>query len=185
MAVNFELLKEYDRLDCLRRYNHKRTITVESVASHSYYVALYTQMICSHLDLCPAVSVKALTHAVYHDIGEIYLSDIPYDTKEKFPIVKRMLSGVEEEVIKEHFPQYSELWKEVEDRKDEESLLIYNIIKLADILSVIQYTSREYSLGNTVLDAVREEAVNGRYKTYKEAIEELTGKVLDIFEIKE
>lgn len=182
MAVNFELLKEYDRLDCLRRYNHKRTITSESVASHSYYVSLYTQMICSALKLPAEISVKAMSHAIYHDIGEIYMSDIPYDTKEKFPFIKKMLSGIEEEVIKEHFPDYYHLWKEVEDRKTNESLLVYNIIKLADILSVIQYTSREYSLGNTILDQVREEAVNGRYKMYKEAIEELTGKDLDIFE---
>ena len=182
MAVNFELLKEYDRLDCLRRYNHKRTISTESVASHSYYVALYTQMICNALELEDSVKAKALTHAIYHDIGEIYLSDIPYDTKEKFPFMKKMLSGIEEDIIKEHFPQYSKLWKEVEDRKTTESLLIYNIIKLSDILSVIQYTSREFSLGNTVLEHVRTEAVNGRYKLYKTAIEDLTGKKLDIFE---
>lgn len=149
MFTDCELLEEYS-LSFLCRYNNRPRIKDESVAVHSFFVSLYCIKIIEELENCGLQlsfeqKYKIVSSAVIHDVGEVLTSDVPYDVKNMNKNVRVMLENTEEEYLNNKFAGVDMV---SEFDKDEDDVLSYNVVKLADTYSVIQFCANEERLGN-------------------------------------
>jgi 5'-deoxynucleotidase YfbR-like HD superfamily hydrolase len=144
MSIDRPLLGFLYKLESIKRYNTMPTHKEESVASHSYFTALITMMLCEQLDLDRLQTSTAIKLALVHDLPEIVTNDITHDAKTAMPELSVILAKYEERFIKEmfasmHQPMYLPKWD------DKIALLV---VTLADILSVLQFSDNERMLGN-------------------------------------
>jgi len=114
---------------------------IESVADHSYRLALMTYVIGSKMDLDVN---KAMKMALVHDIAEAIVGDVivwkDFDmTKEE----KRRKESEAIEKIREMLGDHSkgiiELWEEYEERKTKEAKLVHDVDSLEMILQAMEY----------------------------------------------
>lgn len=145
MINNKELLSMYS-LKNIIRYNNKYTITKESVAEHSFYVAIIAMKICEKLKLPKEIQYEVLIKALLHDMPEIILNDITHDTK-KLLNLQSLLNIYEKKYYEENFPEYIHILYNFNNKK-----IIDSIVTLADILSVKQFCILEKKLGNSTND---------------------------------
>ena len=139
-----QIMSEYV-LGKIVRYNNRRRIQEESVAEHTCFVTLFCLKIMAQLDLDHETERKILILAALHDVAESRTSDIPHDVKSNYPEIKSILDKVEDDYYREHWASYLDEIHEPDD-------LCYNILKLADTYSVLQYCLNEQSLGNVSED---------------------------------
>ena len=157
------LTKTY-KLRGLRRYNDRIHIINEDVAQHSFFVTLIVLKLYEVYDFNLA---KALSMAITHDLPEIYVSDVTYKVKQDYPAVSEALKVAEKEVWAKHFPQWGHLAEDLEGNVSVESL----IVKLADIISVLQFSDCEISLGNSQEDILNiNNEVVFRIKQYEDKL---------------
>lgn len=166
-------LLEYYKLKNLIRYNHRVRIKDESVAEHSYFVSLFTILICHKLQVNDGETLNALTYALIHDIPEIEISDIPHSVKSLNPELKRIIFDLEYDAIKKILPSFTDILFKCESGQMER---VKAIVDLADVLSVLQYCALERRLGNTTLLDIEKES-NERYLN-------LTKNLNQIFKVK-
>ena len=158
---NFKDCRDFYNLKNLVRFNNKMRVKNESVAEHSYFVALYTEMICEHFNFTSDQKLKALRYALYHDVPEIWLSDIPHNVKAQNKELERCMQALEEKCIDENLPSHKDVFE-----CDSFTKLI---VDTADIISVIVYVETEKSLGNETLDEIYYSAIE-RYENIMEEI---------------
>ena len=129
-------------LKAIMRYGNTFKIKEESVAEHSFFVAIITMELHTmfRFDLDKAIQI-----ALVHDVLEMYTTDIPYNVKENYPKIKEALRNSERDIYGDIRPSISRLLLEYEELKTNEAM----IVKLADKLSVLQFSTLEVSLGNT------------------------------------
>tara|TARA_B100000085_G_scaffold248940_1_gene244313 strand:- start:22 stop:534 length:513 start_codon:yes stop_codon:yes gene_type:complete len=128
-------------LKALTRYNNKFKIISESVAEHSYFVAVLTLKLHDDYDFDLE---KALKMSLIHDIPELHLSDVTHDVKRNFPKLASEVVKAEYVIMKERYPQWYDTFKHFEDQDSPEALAV----KMADNLSCVQYATAEMELGN-------------------------------------
>lgn len=129
------------------RYNNRAKIRKENVSEHTFYVATNVIKICSIFCIDEYTKLKALEMAITHDIPEIFLGDVPYLTKRDNPEVEEALEKAEKQQLLEHMPEFYESYiAYVDGLKNLELAPI--IVKLADVISVLQYSNNEIELGN-------------------------------------
>jgi len=107
----------------------------ESVASHSYMVALIAMLIGDKLNLNVEKLIKM---ALLHDIGEAIIGDItPYEMSKEEKLKK------EKEAVRELCSmlgnEYYEIWLEFAYRKSNEAKLLQEIDKIDMILQAKEY----------------------------------------------
>lgn len=139
MISNKELISIY-QLKSIVRYNNKPKLTKETVAEHSFYVALISLIVCDKLKLPPYDKYQALTKALLHDMPEIEINDITHDVKEKLKL-DEFLAKYENAYYKKHFVKYVGLMQSTDS-------LVDTIVNYADAASVKQYCLHEMNLGN-------------------------------------
>lgn len=135
------------RLGEMIRYNNRAKIKQESVATHSWVAATSVIRICKYFNIPKEIRQEALELVVIHDVGELATNDIPYDFKINNPKLKVYLEGAEIDFIEKNYPEFYDeyiLLNKVEKEKTTVGILV----KLADALSVYQYTKNELKLGN-------------------------------------
>jgi len=165
MNVNIlEKLNELYSLKHIIRYNNIPRIKDESVAEHSFFVALLTAELNKTYNFNLE---RALLIAVTHDIFEIYVSDIPRNVKNKFKKLDKIMAWVENAVATEKFPEYKQLIDEFNKQKTVEAL----IVKLADNLSVLQYVNTEISLGSAFYMPKVRDTANNEIKILEKKLE--------------
>ena len=142
-----EFLIQTYRLKTLIRYNNTPRIVNESIAEHMYYVTLIVYKLYEHYKFDLPVAMKM---ALFHDIPEIFLSDIPNDTKTMFPEMGELSRKNAEKASNMIDPTMTPFIVEYENQKNTES----KIVKLADVLSVLQYTQQEAKLGNKYMEKI-------------------------------
>lgn len=141
MIDNDTLLDIYKLKDVIR-YNCRKHLKDESVAEHSFYVALMAMMICDEKKITDAKIIKdSIVKSLLHDMPEIELNDITYNVKEKMNL-RPMLKSYEDAYYKKHFPKYAELMCDDSDN------IVNTIMKLADTMSVKQFCLNEIEIGN-------------------------------------
>ena len=123
----------------------------ESVAEHSYAVALIAMLVADRLDI-DIDREKLLKIALVHDLPEHMLGDIHApatrllgeDVKEaaELRIIERLFTGLEDG------SEYVDLWKEFADRSSVEGKLVRAIDKLEMFTQAYQYECA----GNRMLD---------------------------------
>jgi 5'-deoxynucleotidase YfbR-like HD superfamily hydrolase len=154
----FERLKT---MSSIRRFGTLPMIEVESVASHSYNVAIMALMIADYEPELKADRESLLRKALFHDFEETILSDIPH------PIKHRFKGGKLGQLLKEIVPELveNEIFKELppilKDRYVRDALgakedLEGRIVAAADAMDIIITSLREQKLGNRYFDRIFE-----------------------------
>lgn len=171
--ADFASLEQYlidvYRLKNVVRYNTRNIIKKESVAEHSFYVALFTLKICDDYNTDPRTTKRAIIKALLHDMPEIELNDITHNVKEKLNL-RPFLKKYEDEYFDTHFSAYRSLMKEGDEKTNA-------IVDYADTMSVYQYALNEVLLGNQSDDI--QEILNStriRIKKCKEKLEDILFK---------
>ena len=139
---NDEIEKEYVLAKTLR-YNNRTHLQEESVAEHSFFVALFSLKIVQLLKLPEELELRILRLAVLHDCAESITSDIPHNVKKLYPDFAVFLKTVEDQY-------YSKNWSYFKAKLDDE--IAEAVVKLADNYSVLQFCINEQRLGNTSPD---------------------------------
>lgn len=155
MELSIESVRSLYRLSHMSRYNTWPRIRNESVAAHSFYVTLFTMMICDELEVSADIRMKAIDIAIVHDLPETIMNDMTYDAKQKIQGLSELLENFEKQYMLENFPKQSPL---VFSESNRDILLARAIAKLADVYSVIQYCDNEVQLGNTPFNSLLDEA---------------------------
>ena len=139
--------KEVYKLKELKRYNNTPKIHQESVAEHSYFVALLIVKLREYIEFDLPT---ALIMAIVHDLPEVQTSDIPFNVKQRFnnisPTIEQELDVIDQMLGKEY--------KDIHSRYTKRECIESMIVKLADVLSCKQYSNSERSLGNKSMDSI-------------------------------
>ncbi|MCF7615639.1 MULTISPECIES: YfbR-like 5'-deoxynucleotidase [Bacillus] len=147
------------------RYNNRPKIKHENVAEHTFYVITTVLKICQMYNIDDYIKLKALEFAAVHDIPEIFLGDVPYDTKVDNPDLTEILEQAEVASLKKNMPEYAEAYEQFL-KEEKEGTIAYLIVKLADTVSVLQYSNSEIELGNktkqmkSINDGAQERVLN-------------------------
>jgi len=135
-------------LEHTKRYSMKPVVNEESVASHSYFVAL--GVLIFHrvyaFNLADALSI-----ALVHDLPEIKISDINHKVKKSFPNLGAIIKDVELQVVRSFPSEIERSYRSYAfDEESVESLIVHFI----DALQCSQYAQSELSLGNSNMNEV-------------------------------
>jgi 5'-deoxynucleotidase YfbR-like HD superfamily hydrolase len=164
----FERLKT---MSSIKRFGTLPMIEVESVASHSYNVAIMSLMIADYEDELQVNREALLRKALFHDFEETILSDIPH------PIKHRFKGGKLGMLLKEIVPELieNEIFKELPDKLKQQYVrsalsakedLEGQIVAAADAMDIIMTALREMKLGNQYFDRIFEVGL-GMLKKYE------------------
>lgn len=128
-------------LQSIVRYNNLQKVRSESVIEHIGFVSMITLELNKYFDFNLG---KALSMALCHDKAEIYVTDVPHNVKQRFPKLNELIKECEHDAALLFDKQTAELISEY----DEGYTLESKMVKIADIISCIQYSSNEIKFGH-------------------------------------
>ena len=134
-------LSETYKLKTLIRYNNTPRIENESIAEHMYFVILIVYKLYDEYRFDLHIAMRM---ALFHDIPEIYLSDMPNNTKTLFPEIAVAVRNNQRAASNMLDSTMTPFIEDYENQKTIEA----KVVKLADLLSILQYTGQEAKLGN-------------------------------------
>lgn len=138
-------LKKSRGMEHVIRYIQNPRIKDQSVAAHSYYVALFAGYLCDLFEVDSNFKSMAIEWSLYHDIGESISLDIPANVKRKNKVEsKKIEDAAFAEMVSIEGIQFDD---------------IKMLVKLADLLDVLFYCSEEISMGNSFFISIMAEAV--------------------------
>ena len=116
----------------------------QSVAEHSFYVALYTDKLCKMLELDDLHTSIAVSYALRHDMFEVFSGDIPSPAK-------RILTSYDTvDAFNSHFVKSMPA-----DYKEGIPIAtVHGVVKLADKLDEFFWLCTETGLGNRSVAAL-------------------------------
>lgn len=129
------------------RWSVVKTMRSQSVAEHSFLVAVFTMELISRLstfDMASPVSLGAVLWAICHDAPETYTGDIDGLLKREWPGIKTILEQAEGAA----FPWYAEM-------KDGMFPALIALVKVADHIESIVFL-RQWGIGSRADDVGRE-----------------------------
>ncbi len=152
----FERLKT---MGSIKRFGTLPMNEFESVAAHSYNVAIMALMIADYEENPAINSELVLRKALFHDFEETILSDIPHPIKHRFKGGKlgKLLSEIVPELIEK------EIFKELPDRLktlyvkhalEAKQDLEGRIVEAADAMDIVVTAIRELKLGNKYFENI-------------------------------
>jgi len=156
-------MKSYT-LEHTKRYSMKPVIHAESVATHSYFVALGVLLLSREYVFDVSTAIKI---AICHDLAEMEISDVNHKVKKNFPHIAMALQMAEMEVVSE-FPEQVREYCKLYDSNTPEALIVH----YCDALQCLQYASNEIQLGNT---GYMTQVVNDSIERLKKLKEKLEG----------
>lgn len=128
MILDFNF-KQAMRLSTIKRWGIVEMSRSQSVAEHSYNVAIITNALC---DLIPGIYLEAsLYWALCHDLTEVVTGDIPTPLKDANKVSFEAMESV-------MFPEFSEL----KGKMRADHPLEADIVKLADYIDAIQFAQK-------------------------------------------
>lgn len=120
----------------LKRYHTWRTIQEQTVAAHSWH---YMRILLAIWPECPR---EILIDAMFHDIGEIGVGDLPYPVKAHNPNLKAEMDKLERDT---HLAMCLPWSVPAPIRSN---LKINWILKLAHMMEMWEFGLTEFELGN-------------------------------------
>lgn len=156
----------FQRMNALERFNGVPRIHKESVAQHSFWVSLYSNIIFTAVIPMRSeweydqqvyykdLKLSVMEHAMIHDVPEIFTGDVLFDLK------YNSLNG---EQIRNHIEDYEDhmiseelnngkvsqiLWMLMKRYKQPTARLAKRFVKVADWLACLTYEYNELKLGN-------------------------------------
>jgi putative hydrolase of HD superfamily len=154
----FERLKT---MSSLKRFGTLPMNESESVAAHSYNVAIMALMVADYEPELKVDRESLLRKALFHDFEETILSDIPHPIKHRFKGGKlgRLLKEIVPELIEhEIFKELPERLKRqyVRSALDAKSDLEGEIVAAADAMDIVMTSLRELKMGNRYFEGIFE-----------------------------
>lgn len=137
---DFAFFMQSYTLEHTKRYSMKPVIHQESVATHSFFVALGVMMLSADYKFDVNKAVKI---AICHDLAEMEISDVNHLVKKNFPIVAKALKLAEQEIV-QGFPDALREFCDLYHEDTPEALAVH----YADALQCLQYSANEIGLGN-------------------------------------
>lgn len=144
--ISDEELKAFDTED---RWSLHTAHGVENISQHTFWVTIFTWVLCKKQGYSDADTGRALTYATFHDFDEIYTGDLNH--KFKYDVN----NGINREELKAYGKRKTieKLTSFGIKEKDILSTLVVEeeikkLVKLADWLSAMQYLTFELGLGN-------------------------------------
>ena len=145
--------KDVDVLRSLIRYQNCNRLVNESVAEHSFYVAVFVLKLREYYDFNLEVALKT---ALIHDIPEARISDIPHNIKIANPEVAAALEKAEEKVTVDMLSEEANVLLKSFNHGD---TVEGKICQLADVLSVVLYANDEIKCGNRIFNYIAIKAI--------------------------
>ena len=145
--------KDIDVLRSLIRYQNCNRLVNESVAEHSFYVAVFVLKLREYYDFNLEVALKT---ALIHDIPEARISDIPHNIKLANPEVAAALEKAEEKVTIDMLSEEANTLLKSFNHGD---TVEGKICQLADVLSVVLYANDEIKCGNRIFNYIAIKAI--------------------------
>ena len=145
--------KDVDVLRSLIRYQNCNRLVNESVAEHSFYVAVFVLKLREYYDFNLEVALKT---ALIHDIPEARISDIPHNIKLANPEVAAALEKAEEKVTVDMLSEEANTLLKSFNHGD---TVEGKICQLADVLSVVLYANDEIKCGNRIFNYIAIKAI--------------------------
>ena len=145
--------KDIDVLRSLIRYQNCNRLVNESVAEHSFYVAVFVLKLREYYDFNLEVALKT---ALIHDIPEARISDIPHNIKLANPEVAAALEKAEEKVTVDMLSEEANVLLKSFNHGD---TVEGKICQLADVLSVVLYANDEIKCGNRIFNYIAIKAI--------------------------
>ena len=142
------------RMKFIRRWSLMHSTYPENIQEHSLQVALVTHMLAVIRNRLFSGSVhpeRAATLALYHDVGEVLIGDLPTPVKYFNPEIKTAYKAIEETAVQKLFGM---LPKELRDNyqpffaPDEADRAHTELVKAADKLCAYIKCLEEVSAGN-------------------------------------
>lgn len=126
----------------LIRYSNVPRIKDESVAEHSFFVAVEVMNLYKtyKFDLGKAISMS-----IIHDFLESEVDDVNHYIKKKYPAIKLALKNAESEELLNYPDFIQDIYNEYQSHKTVES----KIVHLADTIQCTTYARNEIRLGNS------------------------------------
>jgi 5'-deoxynucleotidase YfbR-like HD superfamily hydrolase len=148
---------DFDQLNNMVRWNGLNRIKDETVAHHSFFVAMVTRLLSEEIfdkNDCQN-KLFATTYGMFHDFDEMFTGDIvhgvKYGTKHGEEL-RYLLELIVKEKVAEKFDTSRNSEKLMSDIMSLEiPYHIKKLVKVADWLSMLFYLKKELSLGNTAL----------------------------------
>lgn len=132
------------------RYNTRTILHRQSVAEHSYHVAVMAAVIGSYCD--ESIDLAALLQiALLHDVPEILTGDILYPVKNHSPEIKKFFASIEAQLVDDHLSVPDRLVRYV--KQDSLSLEIF-LLDCCDLLDLTWYCAEEVRCGNRTLCSI-------------------------------
>ena len=145
--------KDVDVLRSLIRYQNCNRLVNESVAEHSFYVAVFVLKLREYYDFNLEVALKT---ALIHDIPEARISDMPHNIKLANPEVAAALEKAEEKVTIDMLSEEANALLKSFNHGD---TVEGKICQLADVLSVVLYANDEIKCGNRIFNYIAIKAI--------------------------
>lgn len=127
-------------LEHTKRYSMKPVIHQESVATHSYFVALCVLLMHKTYEFNVDQAIKI---ALCHDLAEMEISDVNHLVKKKYPEVANALKDAETQII-DGFPEHIRPYCTQYNDDTPEALIVH----YADAFQCAQYSNNEMKMGN-------------------------------------
>ena len=121
-------LEEIMRLSSIKRWSVIEMSRDQSVAEHSYNVAMISMAITKELGFSNFLSNHILEWSLLHDLPELVTGDIPTPTK-------RHMLDIINEMEKELFPKLT-------GKKSINIYAVAPVVKIADYIDAIQYAKK-------------------------------------------
>ena len=145
--------KDIDILRSLVRYQNCHRNVNETVAEHSFYVAILVLKLREYYNFNLEVALKT---ALVHDCAEAAISDVPHNIKLANPKLADALEEAEEKVTRNMLSDEAfSLLKDFNHGNTPEGLAC----QLGDILSVVMYANAELKSGNKVFNYIAIKAI--------------------------
>lgn len=137
-----------NRVSAVYRFSAMHVIKRESVAEHSFMVALYSHIINEHLGR-PAIRGQLFLRAIAHDLEESLTGDFVRSFKYSDPELQDRIEAASRRFITELVGADLDLLHAWEQAKDD--TIEGHIIRVADYASVVSYVIRELQMGNSLM----------------------------------
>jgi len=142
-----EFLKVINKLKTLKRQGWIQkglnSAGVESVADHSFSLAIFTLFLTDYWEEQGLDSQKMIIMALIHDLGESIIGDItPRDNIDDK--IHKEKQAVDELIsLTEFFKGYKDIWEEFIKKKSEEAKIIMQLDKLEMAFQALDYGGKE------------------------------------------
>ncbi len=132
------VLKSMRRAGNVLRYHTWPTIHKQTVADHTWNVMRI------YVELFGPPDRHVWMHMLYHDALEVHTGDIPFYAKRRFPELKSVLTGIEEDLsLMSDFPRFELTSNEIDE------------CKLCDLLEMWEWGKEEVLMGNRLAHTIQ------------------------------